>query len=140
MAADGDGRGGRRWLLLGVVVLACAAWLLWSRRTGGQVALGNIGTVPTPTLPPMPERTSAPPVVATADPVPDELPGAAAPLPDGSAPGPEYTIKGNSGSMLFHMPSSPYYERTKPALWFRTAEDARAAGYTEWKPKRRATG
>ena len=28
-------------------------------------------------------------------------PGAVAPLPDGSAPGPEYTIKGSAGSMIF---------------------------------------
>jgi hypothetical protein len=64
-------------------------------------------------------------------------PGSAAPLPDGSAPGPEFTIKGNATSMLFHPPSSPYFGRTKPAAWFRTAEDAERAGFTEWKPKPR---
>jgi hypothetical protein len=138
MAGDVDGRGGRRWLA-GLVLIAGAAWFVWSRRDGAGVALGNIGAVRAPTPPPTPARVAEPPVVATADPEP-ELPGAAAPLPDGSAPGPEYTIKGNAGSMLFHLPSSPYYERTKPALWFRTPEDARAAGFTEWKPKRRATG
>jgi hypothetical protein len=139
MAGDVDGRAGRRWLLLFVLIAGAAwlVWLAWSRRAGGQAALGNIGAVRTPTLPPTPVQASAPPVIATADPVPDELPGAAAPLPDGSAPGPEYTIKGNAGSMLFHLPSSPYYKRTKAALWFRTPEDARAAGFTEWKPKRR---
>lgn len=66
-------------------------------------------------------------------------PGSAAPLADGSAPGPEYTIKGNASSMLFHPPSSPYFRRTKPEAWFRTAEDAEKAGFTEWKPKPRAT-
>jgi hypothetical protein len=64
-------------------------------------------------------------------------PGSAAPLPDGSAPGPEYTIKGNAGSMLFHRPDSPYYARTKAEVWFRTATDARAAGFTEWVPRSR---
>jgi hypothetical protein len=40
--------------------------------------------------------------------------------------------------MLFHPPSSPYFERTKPEAWFRTAEDAEKAGFTEWKPRPRA--
>jgi hypothetical protein len=66
-------------------------------------------------------------------------PGSAAPLADGSAPSAEFTIKGNASSMLFHPPSSPYYERTKPEAWFRTAEDAEQAGFTEWRPKPRAT-
>jgi hypothetical protein len=65
--------------------------------------------------------------------------GSAAPLPDGSAPGPEYTIKGNAGSMLFHRPDSPYYARTKAQVWFRTATDARAAGFTEWVPRSRTS-
>jgi hypothetical protein len=67
-------------------------------------------------------------------------PGSARSLPDGSAPGPEYQIKGNTSSMLFHTPTSPYYKRTKPEVWFRTAEDARAAGFTEWTPRRRTSG
>jgi hypothetical protein len=66
-------------------------------------------------------------------------PGSARSLPDGSAPGPEYQIKGNASSMLFHLPTSPYYKRTKPEVWFRTAEDARAAGFTEWTPRRRTS-
>ena len=66
-------------------------------------------------------------------------PGSAAPLPDGSSPGPEYTIKGNASSMLFHTPASPYFQRTKPEAWFRSAAEAEKAGFTEWKPKPRAT-
>jgi hypothetical protein len=62
--------------------------------------------------------------------------GAARALPDGSAPGPEYTIKGNADSMLFHRPDSPYYSRTKAEIWFRTATDARAAGFTEYSRNR----
>lgn len=65
--------------------------------------------------------------------------GAAAPLPDGSPPGPEYTVKG-AASGLFHAPSSPYYKRTRAELWFRSAEDARTAGFTEWAPKKRKAG
>ena len=39
--------------------------------------------------------------------------------------------------MLFHRPDSPYYARTRAEVWFRTATDARAAGFTEWTPKKR---
>jgi small subunit ribosomal protein S16 len=53
----------------------------------------------------------------------------AVPLEDGSAPGPEYTIKGNAGSMLYHPPSSPFFGRTKAEVWFTTAEAAEAAGF-----------
>ncbi|WP_300014493.1 hypothetical protein [Pseudonocardia sp.] len=67
-------------------------------------------------------------------------PGSALPLPDGSAPGPDFTIKGNAGSMLFHPPSSPYYARTKAEVWFRTAEDAVAAGFSAHTPRRRTAG
>jgi len=61
----------------------------------------------------------------------------AVPGPDGAAPGPEFTIKGNADSMLFHTPESPYYERTRAEVWFRTAEEAVAAGFTEWRSHRR---
>lgn len=72
-------------------------------------------------------------------PAPDPAPGAgASALPDGSAPGPDYTIKGNASSKLFHPPSSPYYGRTKAEVWFRTSEEAREAGFTEYTPRRRA--
>jgi hypothetical protein len=82
-------------------------------------------------------RPSPSPRRRTSERTRDHGPGSAAPLPDGSAPGPEYTIKGNADSMLFHRPESPYYTRTKADLWFRTATDARAAGFTEWVPKDR---
>jgi len=64
-------------------------------------------------------------------------PGAVAAGPDGSAPDPEYTIKASTGSLLFHSPASPYFRRTKAEIWFRSAADARAAGFTEWTPKKR---
>ncbi|WP_241038509.1 hypothetical protein [Pseudonocardia alaniniphila] len=64
-------------------------------------------------------------------------PGAVAAGPDGSAPDPEYTIKASTGSLLFHSPASPYFRRTKAEIWFRSAADAQAAGFTEWAPKKR---
>ncbi len=83
---------------------------------------------PTPTV----SGVTAPATTA----IPDGL-GSAAPLPDGSAPGPEYTIKGKASSRLFHPPSSPYYGRTKAEVWFRTADDALAAGYSQYRSRRR---
>ena len=85
-----------------------------------------------------PSPTPRRPRPAAAEPGFGHSPGSAPARPDGSAPGPEYTIKGNAGSMLFHRPDSPYYGRTKAQVWFRTATDARAAGFTEWVPKRQA--
>ena len=64
-------------------------------------------------------------------------PGAVAAGPDGSAPDAEYTIKASTGSLLFHTPASPYFRRTKAEIWFRSAADAQAAGFTEWTPKKR---
>ena len=49
----------------------------------------------------------------------------------------EYTIKGNTTSMLYHTTASPYYRRTKAEVWFRTDEDARRAGFTAWAPRKR---
>ena len=54
----------------------------------------------------------------------------AAPLEDGSAPE-GFDIKGNKDSMLFHRPDGQWYESTVAEVWFRTAEAAEAAGFTE---------
>jgi outer membrane biosynthesis protein TonB len=95
---------------------------------GDLPPINGEASLPRPSPTPRPRR-----VVAARD----YGPGSAAPLPDGSAPGPAYTIKGNAGSMLFHSPSSPYYERTRAEVWFQTVTDARAAGFTEWVPRKR---
>ncbi len=81
--------------------------------------------------------TPAPPH-ALFTPAPKSGPGAA-PGPGGAAPGPEFTIKGNADSMLFHTPDSPYFERTRAEVWFRTADEAVAAGFTEWRAHRRTS-
>jgi uncharacterized membrane protein ArfC len=60
----------------------------------------------------------------------------AAPLADGSAPE-GFTIKGKSGSMLFHSEESPYYRRAKAEAWFRTEEAAVAAGFRPWNWRKR---
>lgn len=68
--------------------------------------------------------------------VPGAYPGSAEPLPDGTTPSPEYTVKGKRGSMLCHGPASPYYKRTKADVWFRTEQDAADAGFRAWSRNR----
>jgi large subunit ribosomal protein L22 len=58
-----------------------------------------------------------------------ELPtGGHAPLDDGGQPE-GFEIKGNADSMLYHLPGTPFYDRTIAEVWFDTAENAEAAGY-----------
>jgi hypothetical protein len=79
------------------------------------------------------------PVLTEPDVEPGDYPNSAKPLPDGSAPSAEFTIKGNAGSKLFHTKESPYYGRTKAEVWFRNPVDAEAAGFTAWDKRRRST-
>jgi large subunit ribosomal protein L17 len=63
----------------------------------------------------------------------DEHPyGAAsrAALEDGSEPA-GFPVKGNADSMLYHTPGSEYYDRTVAEVWFKTEEDAEAAGFSK---------
>ncbi len=54
---------------------------------------------------------------------------------DGSAPE-GFDIKGNKDSMKFHAPSSPWYDRTKAEVWFRSADAAEAAGFVNAEQKK----
>jgi large subunit ribosomal protein L4 len=63
------------------------------------------------------------------EPAAKELPaGAKAATEDGEPPR-GYKIKGNADSGLYHVPGSAFYDRTIAELWFKTAEDAEAAGF-----------
>jgi len=58
-----------------------------------------------------------------------ELPaGAKAPLKSGGAPK-GYDIKGNADSGLYHEPDGQWYDATVAEFYFKTAEDAEAAGF-----------
>ncbi|MDX6373692.1 MAG: large subunit ribosomal protein [Nocardioidaceae bacterium] len=60
----------------------------------------------------------------------DEFHGAVKADEDGS--GPEgYEIKGNAQSMKFHAPGGRWYDATIAEFWFKSAEDAKAAGFLE---------
>ncbi|HEY4455860.1 MAG TPA: hypothetical protein VGN81_16220 [Pseudonocardiaceae bacterium] len=63
-------------------------------------------------------------------------PGSALPLPDGSAPSPQFRIKARTSSMVFHTESSPFYDRLEPQVWFSSQEDAQRAGFTSWERPR----
>ena len=58
----------------------------------------------------------------------DQPAGSHAPLESGEAPE-GFEVKGNSGSMKYHVPGSRWYSSTKAEIWFDSAESAEAAGY-----------
>jgi large subunit ribosomal protein L4 len=55
--------------------------------------------------------------------------GAKAPLKSGGAPK-GYEVKGNADSGLYHEPDSQWYDQTDAEFYFKSAEDAEAAGMT----------
>ena len=54
--------------------------------------------------------------------------GAKAPLKSGKAPK-GYEVKGNADSGLYHEPDGQWYDATEAEFWFKSAEDAEAAGF-----------
>ena len=50
-----------------------------------------------------------------------------------------FEIKGNADSMLYHMPGTPFYDRTIAEIWFDTADSAEAAGF-QLPPSQRDDG
>ena len=62
-------------------------------------------------------------------PEPAQWTGAVKALADGSQPE-GYDIKGNADSMLYHVPGSSFYNRTKAEVWFDTEANAEAAGFS----------
>ncbi|MGO4130621.1 50S ribosomal protein L17 [Janibacter sp. RAF52] len=55
--------------------------------------------------------------------------GAVAPLEDGAAPSDDYTVKGNLDSKKYHVAGSQWYDQTVAEVWFKTADEAKAAGF-----------
>ena len=61
-----------------------------------------------------------------------ELPaGAIAANEDGSSPDEAYTVKGNADSGKYHEPDGQWFDQTHAEFWFKSAEDAEAAGFTK---------
>ena len=63
-------------------------------------------------------------------------PGSVRARSDGSSPDPAYVVKAKTATKAFYTPAAAYYTRTRADVWFRTADDARAAGFTERAPRR----
>jgi large subunit ribosomal protein L17 len=57
--------------------------------------------------------------------------GAVAANEDGSSPDAEYTVKGNGDSGKYHEPDGQWYDQTHAEFWFKSADDAEAAGFTK---------
>ena len=76
------------------------------------------------------ETTTDETTEATAPAAAADLPeGAVAPLEDGAAPSEDYTVKGNLDSMKYHVPGSQWFDQTVAEVWFKTADEAKAAGF-----------
>ena len=65
---------------------------------------------------------------AAADEAPALPKGAKAPLKSGNAPK-GYDVKGNADSGKYHEPDGQWYDATEAEFWFKSAEDAEAAGF-----------
>ncbi|MDR7251786.1 large subunit ribosomal protein L4 [Nocardioides sp. BE266] len=66
--------------------------------------------------------------VPAADEAPELPKGAKAPLKSGKAPK-GYEVKGNADSGKYHEPDGQWYDATEAEFWFKSAEDAEAAGF-----------
>jgi hypothetical protein len=103
-------------------------------------AAAAIDDTPTAAEPLFADATPGAPIVGTAVPIPAPR-GGDRPVPAGAVPGdetatcpPEYPIKGNASSMIYHRPGQPSYERTVAEFCFASEADAEGAGY---RPPRR---
>jgi large subunit ribosomal protein L4 len=84
------------------------------------------------------EEAATPAEATDAEAEAKELPtGAVAALEDGSAPE-GYTVKGNADSGLYHEPDGRWYDATVAEFWFKSAQDAEAAGFTKAGSKKKA--
>jgi large subunit ribosomal protein L4 len=77
-----------------------------------------------------PAATTEPVETAAEEPKVELPQGAKAPLKSGNAPK-GYEIKGNADSGKYHAPGGQWYDATEAEFWFKTAEDAEAAGFVE---------
>jgi len=84
----------------------------------------------------VPATTAVASVTAPALPDAPFGPGSAPALDDGASPDPDYVVKGKTATRMFYAPGSAYYARTRADVWFRTADDASAAGFTPRSSRR----
>ena len=103
----------------------------WSRRSRSRPPRRPPRRPPWPTSRPRrPPRPRRPTTEKADEPEKAELPqGAKAPLKSGGAPK-GFEVKGNADSGLYHEPDGQWYDQTDAEFYFKTAEDAEAAGFT----------
>jgi small subunit ribosomal protein S2 len=97
----------------------------------------DAGNLPVTEVAPAPEAPAAPAEITPLADTAAVTEGDADSVPaneDGTAPE-GFDIKGNKGSMKFHAPTSPWYDRTNAEVWFRPAEAAEAAGFVNAETK-----
>jgi hypothetical protein len=117
-----------RRLVIGSVLVAFGLGVIFGALAGRLPRPGLAGRAA--------NRTSGVPVDFLADPIPGHpAPQPFTPSEGDSIPGdgtaiapPDYPIKGNGRSGIYHMPGGFAYERTVATVCFRTAEAAEAAG------------
>jgi hypothetical protein len=56
-------------------------------------------------------------------------PGSAMPMPDGTSPSPEFTIKASVSALRYCTPESPQFGRTVAEVWFKSPADAERVGF-----------
>ena len=125
------------------LVVAVAAGIVWNEWRDPVRPPGETRAAPPP--PPRPARETPPaePTAPAAAPAATgtEQPEAPDDVPSGAVRGdgttdcpPDYPVKGNADSMIYHLPGESSYDRTEPEFCFATAEGAEAAGF---RPRRR---
>lgn len=62
-------------------------------------------------------------------------PGSVRAKANGQSPDSGFRVKGNARSKRYHTMQSPYYERTKATVWFRSTADAERAGFSAWNSR-----
>jgi hypothetical protein len=149
----------RRLLLVPLLGVGVAAWAVRSRFVEHRALREGWQPLPPRPVPPVPTEPTPEPldVAAAAERVVEPEPARARAVPaaaavasvtapalpdapfgrgsvrandDGTSPEAEYVVKGKTATRVFYAPGSPYYSRTRADVWFRTADDAGAAGFS----------
>ena len=95
----------------------------------GPPCFGN----PRPPRPPVQTPPAVSGTPSTPNPTPAPIPGSAPPGPGGTCPD-THLIKGNRPSMIYHVPGSRDYDRTRAESCFADEAAAQAAGFRPARP------
>jgi hypothetical protein len=123
---------GQVWVWIVVAIIAVAVVVLVGMR------LARRDRSPDPTvadaLAPPPHRAGQAPAggerTSEHAAVPGPYQGSVLPASDGSFPADEFPVKATTHARRYYQPGSPSYLHANADLWFRSAADAEAAGFT----------